>query len=271
MVHQISFPTLGLDFTINRVAFNIFGKDIFWYALIILTGFILGAVFVAQSAKKRGISTENIWDIALYGLIFGLVGARLYYIIFDFDSVRGSVWNVFKIWEGGIAIYGGIIGAVITAYAYCRKKDLPVGKIFDICCPGLLIGQAIGRWGNFVNAEVYGKETSLPWGMSIDGAAAVHPLFLYESIWNTVGFVIILVLRDRVKTEGKIFSFYIFWYSLGRLFLEGMRQSQYILYLVDGKLGISQLVAAIGIILGICGLVFLRKKPQLVEQDSNIS
>lgn len=259
MTHQIAFPSLGLNFTINRVAFTVFGKDIFWYALIILTGFILGAVFVAVSAKKRGINPEYVWDIALYGLIFGLVGARLYYIMFDFDSVRGSILNVFKIWEGGIAIYGAIIGAVISTYVYCRKKSLPVLKIFDLCCPGLLIGQAIGRWGNFVNAEVYGRETSLPWGMAIDGAAPVHPLFLYESIWNAIGFLIVFLLRDKNKNDGRVFAFYIFWYSLGRLFLEGMRQSKYILYLVEGRIGISQVVACVGIAAGIAIFVGAKK------------
>lgn len=251
MINQIAFPALGIDFSINRVAFSVFGKDIFWYALIILTGFILGTLFVTVTAKRRGTNPEYIWDIALYGLIFGLIGARLYYIIFDFDSVRGSILNIFKIWEGGIAIYGAIIGAVISTYVYCRKKSLPVLKIFDLCCPGLLIGQAIGRWGNFVNAEVYGRETSLPWGMTINGSEPVHPLFLYESIWNIIGFLIIFLLRDKNKYDGRVFSFYIFWYSFGRLFLEGMRQSKYILCLSEGKIGISQVVAFAGIIGGI--------------------
>ena len=268
MTHNIAFPALGLDFEINRVAFTVFGKNIYWYALIIITGFLLGAVFTAISARKKGIKTEYIWDIALYGLIFGLIGARIYYVIFDFDSVRGSFWNVFKIWEGGIAIYGAIIAAVITAYVYCRKKSLPTLRIFDLCCQGLLIGQAVGRWGNFVNAEVYGGVTSLPWGMAIDGGAPVHPLFLYESLWNVLGLIIILLFRNRVKTDGKVFSFYILWYSFGRLLLEGMRQNQYILKITE-NIGISQVVAIIGIICGISGLVFLKNKAQTVEVQNN--
>lgn len=259
MINHISFPTLGLDFTINRVAFTVLGKDIYWYALIILTGFLFGTIYAVKGAKKRGIDTENIWDVALYGLIFGLVGARLYYIIFDFDSVRGSILNVFKVWEGGLAIYGGIIGAVISTYIYCKKKKLSVGNVFDICCPGLLLGQAIGRWGNFVNAEVYGGETSLFCGMSINGSAPVHPLFLYESLWNFIGVIIITVFRDKKRADFQVFSFYILWYSFGRLILEGMRQSKYILYLVDGVLGISQAVAVLGIIFGIIGLFFPKK------------
>lgn len=264
MTHNIAFPKLGLDFEISRIAFSVFGKPIYWYAIIIVTGFLLAAAFVARGAKKRGLDPENIWDIALYGLIFGLVGARIYYVLFDLDTIKDSIWNFFKIWEGGIAIYGAIIAAVITCYVYCKRHKLPVLKIFDFCCQGLFIGQAIGRWGNFVNAEVYGGETTLPWGMTIDGGSAVHPLFLYESIWNVIGFLIVLLVRDRVKTDGKIFSFYILWYSFGRLFLEGMRQSEYILYLA-GNVGISQVVAGIGILAGLSGLVFLKNKSQSVE------
>ncbi|MBS7298201.1 MAG: prolipoprotein diacylglyceryl transferase [Eubacteriales bacterium] len=268
MKHNIAFPKLGLDFEINRIAFSVFGKPIYWYAIIIVTGFLLAAAFVARSAKKRGINPENIWDIALYGLVFGLVGARIYYVIFDFDTIRDNFWNIFKVWEGGLAIYGAIIAAVITAYVYSKRHKLPVLRIFDLCCQGLFIGQSIGRWGNFVNAEVYGGETSLLWGMSIDGANPVHPLFLYESLWNALGFIIVLFIRDRIKTDGKVFSFYILWYSFGRLLLEGMRQSEYILYLA-GNVGISQVVAGIGILVGISGLVFLGKRSQRVEVSDN--
>ena len=265
MINEISFPGLGINLTVNRVAFSVFGKDIYWYALIILTGFLCGAGFVAATAKKRGIDTENIWDIALFGLIFGLIGARLYYIMFDFESVKGSILNVFKVREGGLAIYGGIIGAVLSTFVYCRKKSLPLLKVFDLCAPGLFIGQAIGRWGNFVNAEVYGLETSLPWGMSINGASPVHPLFLYESLWNVIGFLLVLFFRGKNKYDGRVFGFYIFWYSFGRIFLEGMRQSQYILYLVKDKIGISQAVAAVGIAGGI--FLFYYSKKIAVKHD----
>lgn len=270
MINNISFPGLGISADINRVAFTVLGKPIFWYAIIIITGFLLGTVFVMQSAKKRGVNPDNILDIALYGLIFGLVGARIYYVIFDPDCLNGNILNIFKIWEGGIAIYGAIIAAVITAYVYCRRHKLEVLPIFDLAVQGLFIGQAIGRWGNFVNAEVYGGETSLPWGMSINGAAPVHPLFIYESLWNVLGLVLVLIFRNRVKNDGRIFFFYIFWYSLGRLFLEGMRQSEYMLMLTE-NIGISQAVAMVGIIAGIAGRVILRIKEKRVESDRNNS
>lgn len=260
MTNIIGFPGLNLEFTINRVAFTLFGKDIFWYALIILTGFILGVLFVYLDAKRQGTDPEHIYDIAFWGLIIGVISARIYYVIFDPSSLDGNILNIFKIWEGGIAIYGGLIGAVITALVYCRIKKLPTLKIFDLCAPGLLIGQMIGRWGNFVNAEVFGRETSLFWRMTINGSRGVHPLFLYESLWNLLGFIIILLFRKKKKADGQIFFFYGLWYGLGRLFLEGMRQTEFILYVIPGVLGISQLVSLIVILISTTALIFLQKR-----------
>lgn len=259
MENVIGFPGLGLELSISRVAFTVFGKEIYWYAICILTGFLSGLAFVSATAKKRGVEPDHIFDIAFWGLIFGLICARLYYCIFDWDSI-GSFWNIFKIWEGGIAIYGSLIGAIGSAYVYCRKKKLNTLQVFDVTVPGLLIGQIIGRWGNFFNVEVYGKETENFLRMSINNGNGVHPLFLYEGIWNLFGLILILIFRDKKKNHGQVFFFYIFWYSFGRLFLEGMRQTEYILYIVPEVLGISQLVAFIGIFLGIGGVVFLNKK-----------
>lgn len=261
MKHTIGFPSLGISFDICRVAFSVFGKDIYWYALCIMTGFLAGLAFVCATAKKRGVDPDSVFDIAFWGLIFGLVCARIYYCIFDWDSI-GSFWNIFKIWEGGIAIYGALIGATATAYIYCRRHRLDTLKVFDVIVPGLFIGQIIGRWGNFFNAEVYGKETDCFLRMTINGGNGVHPLFLYEGIWNFLGLVLLLIFRDKKKADGQAFFFYVFWYGLGRLFLEGMRQSEYILYLIPNILGISQLVALCGIILGICGNVYVKKKKQ---------
>ncbi len=264
MTNIISFPGL-FDFSlkINRVAFSIFGKDIYWYAIIILTGFLSGLAFVYFTCEKRGVPKDCVFDIACWGLVFGVICARIYYVVFDWKSLDGNILNIFKIWEGGIAIYGAIIGAVLTAYVYSKIKKLKPLKVFDVCSPGLLIGQCIGRWGNFVNVEVYGRETSLPWGMSINGAAGVHPLFLYESLWNLLGFILLVVFRDKKKADGQVFFFYCLWYGLGRFFLEGVRQPQYILWLIPNILGISQLVALIAVILSIVMLVLLNKKESL--------
>lgn len=258
-MNAISFPSLGIILNVNPVAFSIGAKDIYWYALIILAGFFAGGLFVYLTAEKHGLKKDYVWDIALYGLIFGIIGARLYYVLFSLDEMD-SFWDIFKTWNGGLAIYGGIIGALISTSVYCRVKHINLLNAFDVCCPGLFIGQAIGRWGNFVNAEVYGVETSLPWGMSINGGASVHPLFLYESLWNLLGLVLLLLLRRKKHNNGQIFCFYIFWYSLGRLFLEGMRNTDYILYLIPNVLGISQAVALLGIAAGIIGYFVLRKK-----------
>lgn len=261
MTNTISFPGLfDLSFKINRVAFTILGKEIYWYALIILSGFLSGLFIVYNTAQKRGVDKDHVFDIAFWGLIFGLIGARIYYVIFDLDTIRDNFWNIFKVWNGGIAIYGGLIGAVITAFVYSRIKKLKPLKVFDVFAPGLLIGQAIGRWGNFVNAEVYGKATSLPWRMVINNGAGVHPLFFYESLWNLSGFILIMMLRDKKKNDGEVFFSYTLWYGLGRFFLEGMRQPQYILWLIPNTLGISQLVALVAIIFSVAALIYLRRK-----------
>lgn len=249
-MNVISFPKLNITLNINPVAFTIGAKEIYWYALIILTGFFLGGAFVYFTAEKRGLKKDYVWDIALYGLLLGIICARIYYVIFALDEFN-SFLDIFKIWNGGLAIYGGIIGALISTALYCRYKKISFLNTVDVCCPGLFIGQAIGRYGNFVNAEVYGLETDLPWGMSINGGAAVHPLFLYESLWNILGFILLVIFRDKKKADGQVFCFYILWYSLGRLFLEGMRNTNYILYLIPDVLGISQAVALLGIVLGI--------------------
>ena len=266
MVNTIAFPGLGLSFEVNRVAFTLFSRPIFWYAICILTGFALGALFVGSTAKKRGVDPDHIFDICFWGLISSIVCARLYYCIFDWDSI-GSFWNIFKIWEGGIAIYGAIIGAVLSTAIYCKVKNLNTLNVFDVCCPGLFIGQIIGRWGNFFNAEVFGRETENFLRMTINGGPGVHPLFLYEGIWNFIGLVLLLAMRHRKKVDGQVFCFYIFWYSLGRLFLEGMRQSEYILYLIPNVLGISQVVAVIGIIIGAGGKVYLGLKARKQEKN----
>ena len=261
MTNVISFPGLGgISFDINRVAFTIFGKEVYWYAIIILAGFLSGLAFAYNTCEKRGVKKEYVFDVAFWGLIIGIICARLYYVIFDGESISGDFINIFRIWNGGLAIYGGIIGAVGTVIVYSKIHKLQMMKLFDVCTPGLIIGQIIGRWGNFVNAEVFGRETNLPWRMSINGGAGVHPMFLYESLWNFIGFLIILKFRDKKKADGQVFYFYIIWYGIGRFFLESMRQPQYILWLIPDVLGISQLVALIAVAVGMVAIVYNNKK-----------
>lgn len=241
-MNSIDFPNLGLSFSINPVAISIGAKDIYWYALIILAGFFAGTLFVYFTCEKRGIKKDTVWDIALFGLISGIIGARIYYVLFALDEF--SHWTeFFAVWNGGLAIYGGIIGAIISTFIYCHMKKINAPLAFDVCCPGLFIGQAIGRFGNFVNCEVYGGETSSLLGMSINGGAPVHPVFIYEAMWNLLGLFLLLMFRDKRHADGQVFLFYIFWYSLGRFFLEGMRDPRYILFLIPNIIGISQAVA----------------------------
>ena len=259
MTNVISFPKLGITLTISPEAFHVGQKPIYWYAIIILTGFFAGLLLASAGCDKRGIKKDSVFDIALFGIVAGIIGARIYYVLFAFDEFRDNFLDVFKIWEGGLAIYGGIIGAVISTYIYCRVKNLNFINALDVCCPGLLLGQSIGRWGNFINCEVYGRATDCFTGMSINGAPAVHPLFLYESIWSLLGVIIILLVRDKKTKNGQIMCLYLLWYGAGRLVLEGMRDSSYILYLIPKVFGISQLVSLILIILAIVGLVYISK------------
>ncbi len=259
MVNIISFPAFGVTLSVSPVAFYIGSKGIYWYALIILSGFALGLLLASAGCEKRGIKKDHVWDIALYGILAGILGARIYYVLFSFDEFRGDIMGIFKIWEGGLAIYGGIIGAILSTVIYCRAKKINIFNAFDVCCVGLLLGQAIGRWGNFTNCEVYGKVTSSVFGMSINGGDPVTPLFLYESAWNFLGIAFLLFIRDRKTKNGQIFSIYIFWYALGRLILEGMRDPDYILYLIPGRLGISQAVSAVLIIVSLVLLRYVTK------------
>lgn len=259
-MNVISFPALDISLNISPVAFCIGGKEIYWYAIIILVGFLLAVAFCTRSAKKNGINPDYLFDIALYGLVFGIVCARIYYVIFDFETYRHNLLDIFKIWEGGLAIYGGIIGGIITAYAYCRLKKLNIYQMFDIAAPGMLIGQAVGRYGNFFNVEVYGRETSFILGMSINGGAPVHPLFFYESAWNVLGLIILLVLGKYKKAHGQIFYGYILWYSLGRLILEGMRRAEYVLCVPHTAIPVSQLVAVVFIVVSVFMLIRLSCK-----------
>ncbi len=259
MTDYVSFPALGIDLKLSPVAFCIGEKCIYWYALIILLGFLAGLALASAGCEKRGLEKDQVFDIALIGIIAGIIGARIYYVLFALDEFKDDWLDIFRIWEGGLAIYGGIIAAIISTLTYSKIKKLNIWNTFDVCCVGLLLGQSIGRWGNFVNCEVYGRATESLFGMSINGGTPVHPLFLYESLWSLAGVILILLLRDRKTKNGQVICLYLFWYSLGRLFLEGMRDTDYILYLIPGKLGISQFVAALSIVISIITFVYITK------------
>ena len=205
-MNRIGFPGLNLEFSINPVAFTVFDWDIHWYGIIIASGLMLAVLVANHLAKKEGLGKDVITDVVIYSLPVAVICARAYYVIFNFSSYRDNLWDIFKIWNGGIAIYGAIIGAVATAYVYCRVTKTDFKKLSDIGAIGLLIGQTVGRWGNFVNGEAYGSATTLPWRMDIYGKAlGVHPTFLYESLWNLVTLCVLLVFFRKKKFDGRFF------------------------------------------------------------------
>ena len=267
MINRVGFPGLNLDFELNRVAFSLFGKNIYWYALIIVTGLLLATLFGIYEGKRVGLPKDTILDILLIGTPSAIICARLYFVISNYTDYIHSPFSIIKIWEGGIAIYGAIIGAVVSAYIYCKVKKLNVALVFDVCCIGLLIGQIVGRWGNFVNAEAYGSITDLPWRMEIFSrelgeTVCVHPTFLYESLWNFIGFIGILIYRKHKKFNGEIFLLYITWYGLGRMWIEQLRVDS---LPYNASFKISQIVAVITAIIGIYFIIKNRKKEKEKE------
>ena len=264
MVNNVSFPALGLSFDISPVAFTIFNKEIYWYALIILGGFLAGLSLASAGCEKRGIKKEHVFDIAIFGIVSGIIGARIYYVIFSWHEFAGDIMGIFRVWEGGLAIYGGVIAAIISTAVYCRIKRINIFNALDVGSVGLLMGQSIGRWGNFTNCEVYGRATTSIFGMSINGAPPVAPLFFYESMWSLAGVIIMLFVRDSKTKNGQVVAFYLLWYSLGRLFLEGMRDPAYVLYLIPNVLGISQAVAAALILISIAFFIYVTRSDKAI-------
>ena len=256
MEHAISFPTLGLDFNINRVAVNLFGKDIYWYGIIICLGFVLAALYVNRRTKEFGVTSDNLMDCLIICVPVGIICARIYYVAFEWGYYSQHPNEIIAIWKGGIAIYGAVIGVVIALAVYSRVKKLSFASLCDLAAFGLLIGQCIGRWGNFVNGEAHGGATSLPWGMSIDGASPVHPTFLYESLWNFVGFLVLHFYSKKRRFKGEMALLYVAWYGLGRAWIEGLRTDS--LYL--GPVRVSQLLAGISCIAAIAVLVCRYKR-----------
>lgn len=244
----ITFPMLGESFSITaRDSFTLFGLTFHWYGIIIAIGFLLAYAYVNRRSKDFGLKDDELLDALLWGVPAGIIGARLYYVIFNFSIYRNDLWAIFKIWEGGLAIYGGVIGAAIAVWLYARHKKLPVGAFLDLAGLGLLIGQTVGRWGNFINREVYGFETEVFCRMGLTDAAGntiyVHPTFLYESVWNLLGLLLLHIFCKKGKRayDGQVFAMYLAWYGLGRAFIEGIRTDT--LFLFSTGLKVSQVFA----------------------------
>ena len=270
-MNNIAFPKLGISLNISPVAFSIGSKPIYWYALIILSGFLLGLFFVYKTCEKRGVKKDNVWDIALFGLIFGIIGARIYYVLFALDEFD-SIADMFKVWNGGLAIYGGIIGALLGGLTVAKIQKMEIMPVLDIAMVGFLIGQGIGRWGNFMNQEAYGSPTDLPWRMMSEGTdnIGVHPCFFYESMWCLLGFVLLHFYgKYKQKYSGQIFFMYLVWYGFERTVVEGLRtDSLYLPFQIFGAdIRVSQVLSAVIFITGIVFLIINRKKEDSFYAD----
>ena len=283
----VSFPGLGIgEFTVKSAVFQIGKFTLSWYSLIITTAILLAVLYVWFRFKEAGLSIDDLLDFALAVVPSGIVGARLYYVIFQFDHyyVEGNFLATLKgivsVWEGGLAIYGGVIAGGLAAVIMAYFKKINLLKILDMLAPAVMMAQALGRWGNFTNVEAFGGPTTSflrmcspkiarnhyynelitdkEYFQSLAGEIGAHPTFLYESLWNIIGFIIIYFVFVRKKKlhkiEGQIFYSYLIWYGLGRLWIEGLRTDS--LYLIDGVIRVSQLVALLSLIAGIGLMIF---------------
>lgn len=259
----VSFPNLDIgQIKLDPIAVEFGGFAIRWYAIFICIGIIVAAMVGSHLCKRFGVKKDDMLDCLLYTLPIAFVGARLTYVLGDLDSFN-SFMDVIAIWNGGLAIYGGVIFAAISVFVICKLKKCNVGAMVDIMAVGLLIGQIIGRLGNFVNIEVYGIETNLPWAMGIgyfgeDPEMLVHPLFLYEMLWNTIGLVLVIGYLDYRKFNGEVFMWYMAWYGLGRALMEPLRDPQYNLELFGVRIMI--ILAAVLCVASVVAIVILRKK-----------
>lgn len=241
----ITFPMLGSLSLSFSSSFTVFGHTFYWYGVIIACGFLLAVWYAFSHCRQFGLTQDDLLDVILFAVPLGIVGARAYYVIF-YGSYN-SFWDMCKIWEGGLAIYGGVIAAVITIFVVCRVKRISPFATLDITSFGLLIGQSVGRWGNFTNREAFGYETELFCRMGLtyaDGTTVyVHPCFLYESLWNALGLLVMHVLLKKTKRrfDGQYFLYYLFWYGLGRVWIEGLRTDS--LYI--GSARVSQMLAGV--------------------------
>jgi len=254
----------------NRIAIDLGFIQIYWYSITMLLGVILGGIITFLELKRLKMNTEYFFNMIFYVIIFGFIGARIYYVIFNLDYYTQDLTSIFKVWEGGLAIHGGLIAGVLFIIFYTKKHKINTLRILDFMVVGLIIGQAIGRWGNFFNSEAHGPVTTLETlqnlfipefiidGMNI-GGNYYHPTFLYESLWCIIGFIMLIIIRRfKYLKIGQLTSVYLVWYGIGRFIIEGMRTDS----LMFGTLKIAQLVSILMIIFGIISFIKLKKGPK---------
>ena len=277
MIFDVQFPGLGLEFQVNRVAISLGGFNIYWYGVLIALGMVLAMAFAFHYADDFGINTDRLIDVVFVGTIMAVICARIYYVAFAPFQYE-SIWQMIDLRQGGIAIYGAVIGAAVFGSLAAKIRKVPILPLLDITSMGFLIGQCIGRWGNFVNQEAFGCNTTLPWGMYsegtqqylasvqatlaaegvvVDPTQPVHPTFLYESIWCLLGFLLLLFLMKRRKFHGELALSYVIWYGMGRYVIEGLRTDS---LMVTSTLRTSQLVALISVAVAVILCVYNLQK-----------
>lgn len=270
----ISFPGLfpNWECNISPVALNI-GNGIYWYGIIICLGLMLAVLFCSKQAKKYGLTEDNVFDLIIREIPLCVIGARLYYVLFYLDLYRNAdgslnLSRAIAIWDGGLAIYGAVIVAFVVLFLFCKRKKISFGAFADLGVMGLLIGQSIGRWGNFVNREAFGSETTLPWRMrlwtSMTEYIEVHPTFLYESLWNLIGLLLLVFIISKARTfDGENTCFYLIWYGLGRSFIEGLRTDSLYLFgleLFGQPVRVSQALSLSLVVVGLVIWVVMKRR-----------
>lgn len=276
--NTVSFPKLNIELPVYSTAFSIFGFEIKWYGILIMLGLLFALIYCFKRMKSFGIDDDRATNVVFAGFIGALICARLYYVIMSWDQFKDDLTSVFMVRDGGLAIYGGIIGAIGIGFIAAKINKVRFMPLLDLVGMGFLIGQSFGRWGNFFNHECYGSNTTLPWGMTspriqaelaaeadkileltgvtVNPLQPVHPCFLYESLWCLMGFIILHFYTKHRKFDGELFLIYIGWYGLGRMVIEGLRTDS----LMVGHLRISQLVAGLCVVVSIAAIIYMRNK-----------
>jgi phosphatidylglycerol:prolipoprotein diacylglycerol transferase len=270
---------MGMEPTpLSKIALEIGPLSIRWYGIILGTAALVGLLLAIREGRRRGIHPDLFLDLILFAVPVAIICARAYYVIFEWGYYKEHPEEIVQVWRGGLAIHGALIGSVLTGWLFARYKKISFWGLADIAAPSIIMGQAIGRWGNFINQEAHGGEVSrsfleslhLPdWlinQMYIDGSY-YHPTFLYESLWNLLGFIILLAMRRLNPRRGELFIFYVIWYSIGRFFIEGMRTDS--LMLTD-SIRIAQLIGVVLVVL-MLAIFFYRRKTGLANARYNDS
>lgn len=278
--YEISFPYLGIeDLPVKSEAFSIFGISVAWYGIIITCGMIIAILFGLSQMKRFGLDPDRAFDVIIGGIVGGILGARAYYVAMNWDYYAGDIKLIFNTRNGGLAIYGGIIGAMLVGAVMCRIRKVKLLPLLDVASMGFLIGQGIGRWGNFFNHEAFGTNTSLPWGMTsgkiqqwitencdtsvVSPDLPVHPCFLYESVWCLLGFVVLFIISKHRKFDGQLLLTYILWYGAERAVVEGLRTDSLML----GNIRISQLLAIVSSLAAFILLIVFSSRVKRMGED----